>query len=225
MGEKDFEEFWDEFGKDNVVSKWGDTATGRKVIQFFESGVNPKFASKNDSKYNKCRNKFLEFKNGKSGDKTGEESAEALDINQVDKNRIQTLYDISFFVAIDDMPRFLVSNINYHTGKWVVGELDKQSPFKLLDEIKKERGKEQTNKSQNEQDSQGGEIKKEKPITNKKKNRLLQFILPKVPKSEKYMVDERNLTPEELAEKRAVEAQTAKGPTQGEKSEDGVVLD
>ena len=213
MGEKDFEEFWDEFGKDNKVSNWGDTAAGRKVIQFFESGVNPKFASRNGSKYNLCRDKFLAFKNEKSGDKTEEESTEALDMNQVDKNRIQTLYDISFFVAIDDMPRFLVSNENYHTGKWVISELAKKSPFKLLDEIKEERGEKQANESQNEQDSQGGETKKEKPITNKKKNRLLQFIISKVPKSEKYMVDERNLTPEELAEKRAAEAQTAKGET------------
>ena len=106
-------DFWNSYGKDHQddVQSWVNHEKGQKLIKHFVSD------GKNQELYTNCdayKNCFDAYQKS-NGDKNYN-----YDESSVDFNRLQTPYDVSFFIVLDGFPDWLLSTTNQHTKNFVM---------------------------------------------------------------------------------------------------------
>ena len=110
-------DFWNNYGKDNQdkVESWANHPKGQKLIKHFISDGKCQDLYTNCDAYKNCFDAYQKV----NGDKNYN-----YDESCVDFNRIQTPYDVSFYIVLDGFPDWLLSVTNQHTKNFVMSRFN-----------------------------------------------------------------------------------------------------
>lgn len=106
-------DFWNSYGKDHQddIQSWANHEKGQKLIKHFVSdGKNQELYTNCDA-YKSCFDAYQKA----NGDKNYN-----YDESSVDFSRLQTPYDVSFYIVLDGFPDWLLSTTNQHTKNFVM---------------------------------------------------------------------------------------------------------
>ena len=119
------------FGATHEVSEWGTDEKGQILLSHFATEGKDAVLYNDCLEYRECLSKYQKAKGDASYD---------YDESCVDFNRLQTDYDVAFYVVLSGFPKFLISSTNQHTMGFVmtrfkegnsVGSIVKEARTKL----------------------------------------------------------------------------------------------
>ena len=119
------------FGATHEVSEWGTDEKGQILLSHFSSEGKDAVLYNDCIEYRECLSKYQKAKGDASYD---------YDESSVDFNRLQTDYDVAFYVVLSGLPKFLISATNQHTMGFVmtrfkegnsIGSIVKEAKVKL----------------------------------------------------------------------------------------------
>ena len=166
------QKFWNEYGMYHDVSEWTNDASGRKVIEYFESPRRNDAYFERCVEYNKCKEKYQKEKG--SGEFNYDEE-------NVDFDRVQSDYDIAFFQVLSGLPACLISRVNQNTMGYVMtAKKQGKTNNEILKDAKEKREKRNgmTDEEKKKKESEDKKKAKEEgtPEDNKKKSRFAWIV-------------------------------------------------
>lgn len=147
-------DFWNNYGKDNQedVKSWADHPKGQKLIKHFISDGKCQDLYSNCDAYKNCFDAYQKVNGNKNYN---------YDESFVDFNRIQTPYDVSFYVVLDGFPVWLLSATNQHTKNFVMSRFNEGESILSIVKIANEKLGKTTAKKEEDKDSQKDENESE----------------------------------------------------------------
>lgn len=152
-------DFYNEYGKDHLddVESWSSQPKGQEILKHFSTD------GRNADLYESCQ-QYRELADAFKKERG--DSHYNYDEAQVAWDRVQTEYDIAFYVVLSGLPRFLISTTNQHTMGFVMTRFeDGKSISAILDDVKeKTEGKSsaKTEDKDKEKEDENAEEKEEK---------------------------------------------------------------
>ncbi len=148
-------DFWNSYGKDHQedVESWVNHDKGQKLVKHFVNDGKCQDLYTNCAEYKNCFDAYQKEKGNTNYNY--EESS-------VDFNRIQTPYDVSFYIVLDGFPEWMLSTTNQHTKNFVMSRFKEgDSILSIVKTANEKLGKKPTKEGDKDSQKEGNESENE----------------------------------------------------------------